>query len=431
MMSIHSALLSDIVLAIAGIVDLVSEEIAGHHSRVAFIAAEIAAALDLSKEERADIVQAGVLHDIGALSLRERLDIMEFEAENLDAHQVAGYRLLSMFGRFGRAADMVLHHHAVFADRHSCRLPLGSHILSLADRVAVLIPQRPDVLAEVPDIQERISAGAGRHFMPAVVEAFMELSNKESFWLDTISLPYHYLRELLRAGDTPLAAEELLEFSRLVSKLIDFKSRFTAVHSCGVSSSAEALAGFSGFVPEDCRTMKIAGYLHDVGKLAVPSEIIEKPESLDFAEYGSMRRHTFYTHRVLSQISGFGTVTDWASLHHERLDGSGYPFHLGGSSLSLGARIMAVADVFTALTEDRPYRGGMDESAVLRTLRKMVSTKALDGDVVETLGVHFDEINAIRKDEQLKAAEEYAAFCGESVPPKTVIPCLPANAYTI
>ncbi|MBA4372004.1 MAG: phosphohydrolase [Thermodesulfovibrio sp.] len=422
--------LSDLVLAIAGTVDLVDEQIAGHHTRVAFIASEIAAALGLSETERAEIVQAGVLHDIGALSLRERLGIMEFEAENVDAHQVVGYRLLSMFGRFRNTAEIVRHHHASFADSVSRQLPLGSHILNLADRVAVLMPQKPNILAEVPGIRDRISAGAGKAFMPAVVEVFMDLADKESFWLDAISLPYQYLKEKIEISDAALSGEELLEFARLVSKIIDFKSRFTAVHSCGVSSSAEALAGFSGFGAEDLRTMKIAGYLHDIGKLAVPSEIIEKPESLDFAEYGSMRRHTFYTHRVLSRINGFETITEWAALHHERLDGTGYPFHIGGNRLSLGSRIMAVADVFTALTEDRPYRVGMEDRETLKVLDAMVSRKALDGNVVGTLGAHFDEINAIRKNEQVRAAGEYDNFCRNLVPAETAVQGLSASSYS-
>jgi len=423
--------LSDLVLAIAGTIDLISEQIAGHHTRVAYIASEIAAGLGMSETERTDIAQAGVLHDIGALSLSERLGIMEFEAKNLEAHQVAGYRLLSMFSRFSRVAEIVLHHHVSFESQRSRSLPLGSHILNVADRVAVLMPQRPNILAAVPGINERISAGAGRYFMPEVVGTFMKLSTRESFWLDAISPSHLYLKNKLEIGQDALNSTELLEFARLISKIIDFKSRFTAVHSCGVAASAEALSGFSGFGGEDRRAMKIAGYLHDIGKLAVPSEIIDKPQSLDFAEYGNMRRHTFYTHRVLSRVSGFGTIGEWAALHHERLDGNGYPFHIDRSGLSLGSRIMAVADVFTALTEDRPYRAGMDEKEALGILHDMVGRNALDGDVVNILEAHFDEINDIRKDEQSRSSREYANFRGDFDSAVSAIRGLTASYYSI
>jgi HD-GYP domain-containing protein (c-di-GMP phosphodiesterase class II) len=153
--------------------------------------------------------------------------------------------------------------------------------------------------------------------------------------------------------------------------------------------------------------MRIAGYMHDLGKLAVPAEILDKPARLNRGEYDVVRHHTFYTYRILEPIAPLRTINAWAAFHHERLDGSGYPFHLKGKDLPLGSQIMAVADVFTALAEDRPYRAGMKRSAALKILDGMTAAAALNGEVVAMLRKHYDELDAVRVQAQADARVKY------------------------
>jgi len=107
--------------------------------------------------------------------------------------------------------------------------------------------------------------------------------------------------------------------------------------------------------------MEVAGNLHDLGKMVIPNSILNKPDKLNKEETAIMRQHTYFTYTVLNSIGGISQIAEWAAFHHERLDGSGYPFHLGADKLGIGSRIMAVADVFTAISEDRPYRKGMSQ----------------------------------------------------------------------
>jgi HD-GYP domain-containing protein (c-di-GMP phosphodiesterase class II) len=153
--------------------------------------------------------------------------------------------------------------------------------------------------------------------------------------------------------------------------------------------------------------MLIAGYLHDLGKIAVPSEILEKPSKLDIEEFNVMRSHTYYTYRVLNKIKALQTITEWAAFHHERLDGTGYPFRLKGNELSLGARIMAVADVFTASSEDRPYRSGMEKEKVINILKSMAKNNALCPNVTDVILRNFDAINSSRIVAQEKSQKDY------------------------
>jgi len=163
--------------------------------------------------------------------------------------------------------------------------------------------------------------------------------------------------------------------------------------------------------------MKIAGYLHDLGKLAVPSEILEKPAKLTEDEFNIIKSHPFYTYRILETISDLDVINIWASFHHERLEAKGYPFHNKGEDLSLGSRIMAIADVFTAITEDRPYRKKMTSDEALQVLREMAENSTLDSNLVSTLRLHYDEVNSLRIAAQAAASKECQEFwqeCRES-----------------
>ncbi|HLO25883.1 MAG TPA: HD domain-containing phosphohydrolase, partial [Geobacteraceae bacterium] len=149
-----------------------------------------------------------------------------------------------------------------------------------------------------------------------------------------------------------------------------------------------------------------------LGKLAVPSELLDKPGKLTPREKSVIRCHTFFTRRALENISSFEAITAWSSDHHERLDGSGYPFHLGGRDLSLGARIVAVSDVFTAITEDRPYRAGMDTAKAQKVINIMAARSALDPDVVRLFMNNYEELNSVRISAQSEAVKEYGDICG-------------------
>jgi len=208
--------------------------------------------------------------------------------------------------------------------------------------------------------------------------------------------------------DTEL--REFLEFSRLVCRIIDFRSEATATHSSGVAAVGKSLASLVGFSRQECLTFEIAAYLHDLGKLAIPSEILDKQDRLTPAEWSVMRTHAYYTYQILDPIEVLKPVTSWSSLHQERLDGSGYPFHVGEDDLPLGARLMAVADVFTGITENRSYRKGMTREDILRVLHGMAANGELDARLISLLETHFDAIHRTLEEAQEKAFREYETF---------------------
>jgi len=417
-------LLSDFITGLADAMDLVSPILMGHHKRVACMATALGGELGLSDKERATLATAALLHDNGALSLHERLEGLHFDFDFLPPgvsdHTYMGYVLLRRFDVFSEVAPIVRYHHLWWERAaESCpedELALKANLLHLADRVDVLIDRQEDILRQVPTIRERIERESGRMFAPNLVEVFQAVSRKESFWLDVVS-PYlsWSIDESLAGWDCRLSIEELLALSKVFSTIIDCRSRFTATHSAGVAAVAETLAGLCGFSPLECSAVRLAGYLHDLGKLAVPAEILEKPDKLTAAEFAVIRSHTYHTYRVLERISGLDEVTEWASFHHERLNGAGYPFRHCGDRLSTGSRILAVADVASAVTEKRPYRAGMPPEKAMAVLNSMAEGGVLEHTIVALVKENFDEVDRARANAQSTALQEFESYAEPTV----------------
>jgi HD-GYP domain-containing protein (c-di-GMP phosphodiesterase class II) len=155
------------------------------------------------------------------------------------------------------------------------------------------------------------------------------------------------------------------------AEIIDAKSPFTGSHSRRTAEVAEALAGRLHLEPGPTVDVRRAALLHDVGKLSVPNSILDKPGKLTDAEFLLIKRHPEMTHRILAPIPTFAVVAELAAAHHERLDGTGYFRGLSADGLALGARIVAVADVYEALTANRPYRAGMTTDEALSVIAGM------------------------------------------------------------
>lgn len=403
--------LFDMVLCISRALDLLHATISDHHLRVAYIGACLAEQLGLGPEERQDVLIAGALHDVAAISSTVRLTLLDYVLtsyqpdstripESLHDHGLAGYLLLRDFAPFANAASAIRFHHIdwnfgegdVFI---GSTVPHISHILHLADRIAVLPSSSDNILEQVATIRATINADSGRRYMPEVVAAFGEISNRESFWLDLVNQhKADIIRRRFGAHQVSLDLDSLYALARVLARIIDYRSPFTVAHSSGVAATAKALAMRLGMTPRRARLIGIAGYLHDIGKLAVPPEILDKQGKLSAAEMLVIKQHPYHTHQILAMVPGLETINTWASLHHERLDGNGYPFHT--RDIPFGARIIAVADIFTAITEHRPYRMGMQRTQALEILDRLVQEKAIDGEVVTVLRNNFDELHQIR-----------------------------------
>lgn len=407
--------LQELLLCISNAQDLISPDLSNHHQQVAYLSFRLAEQLDLPRPKQKRIFYAALVHDIGALSVNERLEIIETEPLSINNHAFKGAKLLCEFKPMQEEANIIRYHHLPWNKGEGLMymgnaVPFESHVIHLADRVCTKFLPMKNVLSQLPDVLYALSKEKDIQFEPNCIDALCRLSKKEYIWLDLISgspvqkLPDDMFDILV------LEIDDIIGLASVFSHIIDFRSKFTARHSAGVAKTAERLAELVGFSPLECMMMLIAGYLHDLGKLAIDNAVLEKPAKLNEDEFNEIRSHTYYTYQLLDTIPQFETIKTWAAYHHERLDGNGYPFHIKGVNLSLGSRVMAAADVFTAITENRPYRKGMEDERAIDVLNNMITNGALDSKVVGVLIDNFQVINDLREDAQQKASEQYLNF---------------------
>ncbi len=397
----HSRIgLVDMVRTLSKAIDLISPRLRNHHFQVAYITSRLCGQVGISGQDARVGLISALVHDIGGLSARDVQDRLTFDddAGDISTHAYVGAELLSSLDLFVEVAPVVRFHHEPWAygqgvTNNGYSVPILSHVVHLADRIQVLTdPLRP-ILEQAQSIRDKILAKSGAVFAPDLVAAFADVSRLEEFWLSMLDdVVIDNLRDDTGVFGQSLDPSRLLDIARFFGRVIDARSRFTASHSAGVAGVAAALCRAAGFSDAECFSMQVAGHLHDIGKLAVPQEILEKPGKLDDAEWSLMRTHSFHTHRVLSSVKGLESIASWAAMHHERLNGDGYPFHSSGSTIPLQARILAVADIFTAIREDRPYRGAMSNADAINLLISESDAKRIDRRIVDLLAANIDEI---------------------------------------
>lgn len=376
--------------------DFGREGLSNHHRRVAYIALNIADELGLSDQNKDHLFMASIIHDVGVSTWNGKQLLVTFDIDNPWEHCKNGFEIINKVNLLKPISQVVLCHHDNYLGENPSGLegneiPLESRIIHLADRIDVLVREQVYILYQKDNIVEHVKRLAGLTFDPNLVTAFLNLAQRESFWLG-LTTNYNELRQgkIYKLADLALDRVDIKQISEMFATVIDRKNPFTLSHSRRVTSVATKLAETMGFGEEDLYFMEIAGLLHDLGKLSIPDEILDKPGPLTKQEFALIRQHTYHTYQILKAAGVPPPIPEWAAYHHEKLDGSGYPFRLGASQLSTGSRIIAVADVFAALREDRPYRTGINKSKIEDILKQMVQNNALDREIVKNLFDIYD-----------------------------------------
>jgi len=263
-------------------------------------------------------------------------------------------------------------------------IPIESRILAVAQHLDVFASEQGTGKA-IEVLRER----SGRWFDPELARIAQALHKQGTLWADALAITPEVETRQAAIDLAPQTVEELPAagidlICEAFADVVDAKSSFTYRHSLGVTDAASKIADALGLNEQRKSLVHRAALLHDIGKLRVPNSILDKPSKLNSEEWRIVQEHPVLTREILVRVGPFAELAVIAGAHHEKLDGSGYPDRLKADRLSLEARIIAVADVYGALTEDRPYRPGMAIEQALAIIAQDVPYK-LDADCYEAL----------------------------------------------
>lgn len=220
---------------------------------------------------------------------------------------------------------------------------------------------------------------SGQWFDPQLVQAFERVAETPEFWstLSSSSIDQAIIKLEPPAHEVPLDEDYLDDIAAAFGQVVDSKSPYTSGHSARVALYTDMIAEMLGLSPERRRWLKRGALLHDVGKLGVSNSVLDKAGKLDRSEWDAVRLHAQFTEAILSRITAFSELARIAGAHHERLDGGGYPRGLKADEIDIETRIITTADIFDAITAERPYRGAIPIPEALNMMEQTVGT-ALD-----------------------------------------------------
>ncbi|KQT85666.1 HD domain-containing phosphohydrolase [Aurantimonas sp. Leaf443] len=430
--------LAEVLGALSQALDMTEGQPPGHCIRCAYIGIHLARHLGLGEAETCELYYTLLLKDLGCSSNAARIcelylaDDLAFKRDfkELDDGLARVLRFIlqqtglkaGLSERFRALVHIVRNGGEIAQEMIETRCQRGAAIartLRFSERVALGISSldehwnglgrpaglggtaiplyaRVALLAQIADVFHRIGGRqaavaevarrAGTWFDPHLVALFETLAGDEAFWagLEDPRIAEHVL-DLEPARLAATVDEDYLDdIAEAFAGVVDSKSPFTSGHSQRVALFTDMIAEVMGYDVERRRRLKRAALLHDIGKLGVSNSILDKNGKLDEAEWVSMRGHSALSEAILARITPFAELARIGGSHHERLDGTGYPRGLKAVEIDLDTRIVTVADIFDALTADRPYRAAMPLSKALAILDAETGT-AVDGTVVAAL----------------------------------------------
>jgi len=353
--------LNDLITALTVALDLAGGSDRKHSLRTAYVATRLASIMPIPKLEVDNIYYAALLHDL--------IPAQSYFNQELIFDIIASLSLNSQVA--GRVAELWKYKRNNQVKASLGQLSFSARIIYLAEYFENLYcnGEKDAYLVRRPINFWIRSAVAGVD--NRIAEAFNDCVREEAFWQDLRENRINRaVRQVAPDWRQQLNVDDIEKMSRSFSLLIDRKNPYTGEHSQRVGAIAGHCARLYGLDTVMVRKISIAGYMHDLGKLSVPEAILNKPGSLSELEMQVIKAHPYNSYAVLSEVEGFADIARWAGNHHERMDGSGYPW--GKRDLTILDQIIAVADIYEALTSNRPYRQALSADDALNLIKNQV-----------------------------------------------------------
>ena len=392
--------MDELIQAVATALEIVEIKLLGasenHGKRIAVLCSMMGKELRLSEDEIKVITTCALFHD-NALTeyiLSERASGKE-KAINLKLHCIYGQRNIESL-LFGTASsyekDLILFHHeqadggGPFGKKEG-EFPLGAELIAIADMVDVNYQLQNVSGEKLSSLKEEIAAQSGKQYTKTATDAMLAILDQDVL----VSLRDENINETtgnsIPHWEVDINDEALIRIADLSAKVIDYTSAFTRRHSVQTAEIVGIMCRYYEFDPTLRTKAYLAASLHDIGKLATPTEILEKSGKLDEHEYYIIRDHARVTYELLKGVTGFEEICIWASDHHEKLDGSGYHFGKKANELDFVSRLIACADMYQAIGEVRPYHPARDHEETMEIIMDLANRGLIDRKIATDLDV--------------------------------------------
>lgn len=365
-----------------------------HGKRVAYMSVCMANYWNVESDALQDLAICALLHDNALtqyiteeVQKNPSIDIRDDSLnKKTNLHCIYGEKNIAKIPFKTNVSKVILYHHEQADGRGPFRkvwqeTPLFARIIHLADIIDAIANSAEFTQGKWDICCEFLEKQKGKLFDDECVEAFFETVSKDTFISFADGTFESKLWEIVPRKKQIFDWNTCKNIADFFASIVDYKSPFTSKHSIGVAEKAAQYARYIGYDVLDIEKMYLAGALHDIGKMMVGNEILEKPDKLTDEEFDKMKNHVGYTYLILSQVDDFEEIRDWAALHHEKLNGKGYPFGKTADELNEQERIMACVDIYQALTEERPYKKGMSHEKACDILDDMAKKGFVDADV--------------------------------------------------
>ena len=370
-----------------------------HETRVAILSNKMAAAAGFDEKSLFALTQAAILHD-AALSefVSDELSSGNDVPEELymASHCIEGEKLIELLPMYDLIKGAVLYHHdradGLGATKATAEeTPFLAQLIHTADVLDVNFDLYHYDARTYNKIKTWLPEQIGTVITQECADLAFKVLSPELLELLSGENCVEILDKLIPDVMEEISLDSLKKMSMVFASITDYKSHFTWRHSLGVAEKAMEMGKYYGYDDEMCDMLYIAGALHDIGKLLIHNDILEKNGKLTDDEYRIIKNHAMGTWVLLKNVGGLEEISKWAAHHHERLDGKGYPFGLKGDVLGKNERLMACCDIYQALVEERSYKAGFSHQSAMAIMNKMVIDGALDGDIVKAIDNCFGE----------------------------------------
>lgn len=410
--------LNSFLIALSTALDYAEHEIMDittHHSkRCAYIVLRLAQEMGMTQEECFDLCSLALMHDNGITQAFLAQNFLEAGSSNnlpllehLKEHCSIGEKNIKDFPFLTSPKNIILYHHEYLDGsglygKKGDQIPLMAQVICFADELDLNFDLLHTSVENLDELNQFIT-DKSYLFRKDISDAFLRISKKISFWRDLRDDNIiQALKEHLPHFSIDIKTSELLAMTAVFSRIIDSKSHFTAAHSSDLMDKAALLGNYLTWDQEKTIKFQMAANLHDIGKLAMPSAILEKNGPLSREEFNTIKEHAYISHLILGNIEGFEDIHLWASTHHERLNGSGYPFGYTEEKLCFESKLLATLDMYQALTENRPYRQAMSHEESINIMLESAKNGFLDLGIINTL----DQIFGLAPLERAKASPQ-------------------------